>query len=199
MKAVELYWGGVDGDDPPLVLPWLLPAPAARKAVQSPYCAWLLAGPVDGMLLLVVVPEGVPELEVVRLEVVGLELPWPCDFWWEAAVARPVAAWLLALDVWPGRDPVAAAAAVPRPKAATVAAAANLAVRTLDNIAFLLEWVDWSCGWESTSVAAAVTTERLRARSRGAAGPAAASNSAATPRRGLGASRGDRRPERSRS
>jgi len=90
-----------------------------------------LAGPVEGMLPLVVLPE----------EVLWPELPWPWDRWCEAAVARPVAAWVLALEVWPGRDPVAAAAAVPRPKAATVAAAANLAVRTLDSIAFLLEGV----------------------------------------------------------
>src|SRR5579875_884199 len=67
----------------------------------------------------------------------------------EAAVARPLAAWWLAWVVCPGRDPAAAAAAVPTPKAATVAAAANLAVRTLDSIAFLLEggrWQSWTRG-----------------------------------------------------
>src|SRR5581483_2040000 len=42
-------------------------------------------------------------------------------------------------DACMGRAPVAAAAAVPRPNNATVAAVAALAVRTLESMVFLLE------------------------------------------------------------
>lgn len=60
----------------------------------------------------------VPELEIDREAVV------PCD--------DPP-------ELCTGKAPVAAAAAVPRPNSATVAAVAALAVRTLDSILFLFE------------------------------------------------------------
>ena len=106
----------------------------------------------------------------------------PFEERWEAAVANPVAAWELAWLVWPGSDPVAAAAAVPRPNAATAAAAATLAVMILASMDFLLEGDGSSEGAdERTSAAAAAVTDALRDNSSGEVGDVTVSNSEARP------------------
>jgi hypothetical protein len=64
----------------------------ARKAVHSPNWAWMLAGPVAGMVEEVLRTES----EVMTLDVEWVE--WDAARW-AAAVARPTAAWVEACGV----------------------------------------------------------------------------------------------------
>jgi hypothetical protein len=63
------------------------------------------------------------------------------------------------LEVCPGSDPLAAAAAVPRPKAAKVAAAAILAVNKRDSTELLLG-IDVADGSDEATAAAMAATRR---------------------------------------
>jgi hypothetical protein len=187
-KAVELSWGGrVEEVDMPI------PGLPAKKAVQSPNWACTLAGPVLGNEV------GVPA--AAEATAAG---PWVAgdDGWCELAIASPVAACGEALAVCPGSDPVAAAAAVPRPKVATVAAAATLAVNKRESTELLLD-IDGAGGWdEVTAAAMAATSDALRSAWLKCAGPAwtcMVCTSAATPAYPGGASSGGIIPESRRS
>jgi hypothetical protein len=105
---------------------------------------------------------------------------------------------LLACADWPGRDPVAAAAAAPTPNAAIVAAAAILAERALDNIFFLPSAI--AVGTVDVTIAVPLaTTDAWRASSLALAGPVDAWISEASPLKPGGASSGEIAPDSRRS
>jgi hypothetical protein len=173
--------------------------------VHKPNWAWALAVPVAGKdppagvedadlaMVLVDVETVVEVLELVELvdvvEFVG---------WWAAEAVRPDEWWLLAGDDWPGREPVAAAAAAPIPKAAIVAAAATLAERALVNRLFLPSGS--AAGIVDATIADPLaTTDASRASSLAVAGPVEARISAASPLKPGGASSGEIAPDSRRS
>jgi len=98
-----------------------------------------LAGPVIGALI--------PDVPPVHVKVHDGDDPVPVVplVWLPATVVLGVEIDRAAVEPWAdpplciGRAPVAAAAAVPRPNSATVAAEAALAVRTLEIMLFLFE------------------------------------------------------------
>jgi hypothetical protein len=207
-KAVEESSGGslVDEELVALLEPlWF------RNAVHNPNWAWILAGPVAGsdepvelraVDVLVVVVAVVLEVELVDDDVddddVDDDVDDEDDDWCAAAVVKPCEARLSACDVWPGRDPEAAAAAALIPNAAMVAAATALAVRTLDNMLFLLG-ASAVGAVDDTIAAPLATTDASCASSLALAGPVDAWISEASPLKPGGASTGMITPDSSRS
>ncbi len=160
LKAVEEYFfdSGVEGVVVVFGAPW-----PARNAVHRPNWALLLAGPVVGMPELVfwctlldtaagLVLEGLDVLDVLDVELVVVA--------WEREARLTCC----------GRVPLRAAAAVPTPRAAIVAAAANFADTNLASMDFLLASLWGNPVTEVTATAPAATIDASLANSPGLAG-----------------------------